>query len=315
MSFASGSQQLPPGTQPVLVTSDAKGNQVPIPSDPAAAAPPPGPGDQAPPAEPPAAPPAEPSKPKEAPVAAKPNKPNKPAAKPNKRRSASGEAVLSRARRMFRSEMKKVSKALGFDEYDEATFNAKIEEMTQSQQANLSATERQAGQLKEVETSRSQLLGEKQSLQTELNKSRRRLEIAEKQLDNFKVEVRLRDTARDVGIRDPDYALHLLMKHSDELPEGQEPDVPAFFEGLKRDAKLRHLFNEESVPAGPRPVAEQQPNQPAQPTGEPQSQQVPQPPPRPAGPAGAEMPNALEMDDQTYNAHLKKEYGYTRGTA
>ena len=311
MSFASGSQQLPPGTQPVLVTSDAKGNQVPIP---AAAAPPPDPGGQAPPVEPPAAPSAEPDKPKEAPVAAKP-KPNKPSAKPNKRRSASGEAVLSRARRMYRSQMKKVAQALGFDEYDEATFNAKIEEMTQSQQASLSTSERQAGQLKEVETSRSHLLGEKQSLQTELNKARRGLQAAEKQLENFRIEVKLRETARDAGIRDPDYALHLLMKHSDELPEGQEPDVPAFFENLKRDASKRHLFNEESVPAGPRPVAEQQPNQPAQPTGEPQSQQVPQPPPKPAGPAGAEMPNALEMDDQTYNAHLKERYGYTRGTA
>jgi hypothetical protein len=256
-------------------------------------------------------------------MATKPKKPT-----PNKpRRKASEDAVLSRARRMFRSEMKKVATALGFEEYDEASFNEKIEEMTKARDDNLSMSERQSNQLQALEAEKSKLLGEKQVLQTELTKSKRDLAAMEKEHESFKVEQELRDVARQTGIRDPDYALHLLKKHCNTLPEDQEPDVPAFFEGLKKDATKRHLFEVEDVAAGPKPVAEQtvtapqqQPQQPqAQPQGAPQAgqpNQPPQPPPKPAAAGGAPTsPNALEMSDADYRNYAKEKYGYTPGMA
>ena len=331
MAFAKGRQQI--AGQPTLVTSDAKGNQVPIVpvADPTVVANPPAAADGTPPApggapvpqpEPKPEPKAETKPNKGAGMAAKPKPQNKP------KRKASEDAVLSRARRMFRSEMKKISKALGFEEYDEVTFNSKIEEMTKARDDNLSMSERQTNQLQTIEAEKSKLLGEKQVLQAELTKAKRELASSESTHENFKVEQELRDTARQHGIRDPDYALHLLKKHCNKLPEGEEPDVPTFFEDLKKDATKRHLFEVEDVPAGPKPIVDasqqqqqqQQPQQPqAQPQGAPQAgqpNQPPQAPPKPVAPGGAPAaPNALEMSDKDYREYVKGQYDYTPGMA
>lgn len=328
MSFASGQQQLPPGTQVKLVAADGEGNQTPIAQsgDPSVTANPPAqatPGQQTqPPQQQPT--PTEPEDKKKEPQVAKP-KP-KPAPK-RTNRPPSKDAVLSRARRLQRADRKKIWEAMGWGSEDEPfsdeLFEQKMGGIQVDREKGMSDVERATGKAQTLEQEKAQWFAEKTQMQGELTKARREMQQMHRQSKNEKIERDLRDKARAAGFKDTDYALYRLKKHAvEDVPDGQEPDVDVFFGDLKKDPSNKHLFHEQDVPAGPQPVGDnqqpQQQQQQAQPQGAPQGQQDNNPPgapprPAPTGPAGNQIPNALEMNDKDYREHLRTNYQYTPG--
>ena len=187
-------------------------------------------------AEPPPEPKAE-EPPEKKKMAPKPKPKPKPAAK-----KPSDDAVLSRARRMYRSKMKKVWEALGVEgTFDEARLDEVLEGLVKDREASMGAQERVEARLNKLEEQNSELRAKQQASQAEADKARRELEQERQQRENLEVENQILDEARKVGILDGDYALHLFRKHVQTLPEDQEPDPSGYFEGLKNDDSKRPL--------------------------------------------------------------------------
>ncbi len=306
-----------------LLTNDGKPIVEPG-QDPPAPAPDPAPN---PPADPPpadgipkaAAPEGQPA---ERPAEPKPKR--IPMAKPktNRNKPASDEAVLSRARRMARKELKKVATALGMEEYDEEEINKRLAEMTSTRSDNQSALERADGRTKGLEDQNGDLRGKVSQLQRDLTESKRKAVVAQEELDEFKVVHEIAEAAFRVGLRDADYAVELFRRHANKLPDGEDPDVDAYFEGLKNDPEKKYLFKEETVTAGPKPAdaaPQQTPVQPSQQTQQPGHQGAPQGQnsipdqgaPNPANPGGQPKEvNVLEMNPREFSDHTAKEYGF-----
>lgn len=250
----------------------------------------------------------------------------KPKTNQKPRKPASEEAVLSRARRLANKELRKVAAALGMEKYDEEELNQRLDEMVKAREDNQSALERLDGRAKTLEEQNAELRAKISQLNKDLTDSRREAENAKGELEEYKVVHEIAEAAMRVGVTDTDYAVELFRRHASKLGDNEEPDVNAFFEGLKNDPKRRYLFKEEEVTAGPKPAGEtpQQPAQPAQPQ-QPQGQQgatqgqnsIPdQGAPAPANPgAQPEGKDALDMNPREFAEHTAKNYGFRPGRA
>lgn len=252
---------------------------------------------------------------------------------PQKRsKPASNEAVLSRARRMAKKELKKVAVALGLEEYDEETVNSALDEMRKAREENMTVLERTEGRNKSLEEQNNELRSKLSQAQHELTKTQKELEEAQQDLTDFQVESEIEKCALAVGIRDTDYAIDLFRRWAADQPDDTELDANAYFEGLKKDPNRRHLFIEEEVTAGPTPPGDTTQQQ-QQPGGQPQQQQQQQPgqqgqsqgqsnlpdqgAPPPANPGGQpdKPSDALSMNPKEFSDHASSKYGYRPGMA
>lgn len=246
-------------------------------------------------------------------------------------RRVSEETVISRARRLMRAEMKKVAQALGLENYDPNTVNAKLEELKKARESGMSINERYEQQLNELRAQNQELNAQLGTATGELQKHRKDLVQAQKAQERLQVEYEIRTIASKAGINDLDYGVHLLKQHIKALPADQQvlndEAVRVYFEGLKKDPGKRYLFQEERVPAGPQSVADEKTKAAAsavaaQPTaqqpGQPAQTQIPgQGAPTPATGAAGEKKevNALEMGKRDFNAHTREKYNYSPGMA
>lgn len=245
------------------------------------------------------------------------NKNNKPNRKPPNK--VTEEAVLSRARRMMRSQMKKVAQVLGMEEYDEAKFNEKVDELAKAQEEKKSVLERFESRASNLDEENKELRQKIAELDAQLAKERGARESLEHQIETSKLEGDIREAAVAAGIRDVDYGIELFKRHCREIPDEQEDNVDPtrFFEDLKKDPKRRAIFTEETVPAHPPSAAERLAGNKTIPQGAPQGDQptTPSPAPKPAGgQPGAEVIDALSMNPRQFADHSSQKYGYRPGS-
>jgi len=241
-----------------------------------------------------------------------------PKKKTSQRKRSIEDQIVSRARREFRKKMKPVAEALGIDPNDDEAFNAKIDEMLKVQEESKSVSERLEGRSKALEEKNGELNAKIHQLQTELTKSRRELVSEQRSFQNLQIEYEIRTEATKAGLRDHDYAVHLFKQFVKSSPEDAEIDPGSYFEGLKKDSSNRHLFVEESVSAGPKPVSDQVQNQEAVGNNQNQAQNLPpQGAPKPVDPGTntQEAPDALTMNQRDFNKHTQDKYGFRAGLA
>jgi hypothetical protein len=238
----------------------------------------------------------------------------KPKPKSKTRRQASNDTVVSRARRMLRSEMKKVAQSLGMETYDEAEFQKKLEEMRKSHESGLSASEQLDRKMKELEERNVALRAKVANMNKELIKARRDGQWKDQEMANMEIEHEIRRQARESGVRDEDYAIHKFRQHVNSLDDTDpDPDPKQYFEGLKKDTNLRFLFQEARVPAGPGSQAEKAAEVESQ--GAPQDQRnIPEQPPKPAASqAQSDRQDALNMENQEFRDYAGEKYGFRPG--
>lgn len=231
--------------------------------------------------------------------------------KPNRNRQPSNETVVSRARRMMRSEMKKIAEALGMENYDEAEFKKQLEEMRKAREENLSHSERVERRLTALEESNTKLKAQNNQLNKELGVYKRKAENKEMEVSNLEIEHEIRRSAWEAGVQDIDYAIHRFKQHvlglSDTDPD---PDPKEYFEGMKKDPKLKYLFQEREVPAGPSSEAERSTGDGK---GAPQSQ-LTEGAPKPAQTQETgKPPDVMDMSGKDFRDHVQSSYGFRPG--
>jgi hypothetical protein len=246
----------------------------------------------------------------------------------------SNEAILSRARRMAKKELRKVAEALGLDEYDDEAVQQVLEEMRAAREENMTVLERTEGRAKNLEEQNAELRSKVSQLQHDLTKSQRELEEASQDLADFQVEAEIEKAAAAVGFRDTEYGIELFRRWAAAQPDESELDINSYFEGLKKDPNKRYLFTEEEVTAGPRPAGDttqppqlhasqqgQQQSQQQQPGQQGQSQghnnlpdQGAPPPANPGGQPDAPT-DALSMNPKEFSDHASRKYGFRPGMA
>lgn len=242
----------------------------------------------------------------------------------NKGKKFSEDTVISRARRMHRSEMRKVATALGLDGYDPETFQKKLEELKKAREEGMTTSDRAEKALQEMKQRNVELEAKLLSVSSDVARHKKDLTLAQRDRQKLETEYEIRQTASRAGLDDLDYGLHLLRGHIKNLPPEQQglddTAVKAFFEGLKKDPDKRHLFRDERVSAGPKTLEQQrtaqQPNANGQQTQIGQSGLPPQgaPPPAPAGSSGATKPaDAIDMSRRDFRNHARERYGYSPG--
>jgi TolA-binding protein len=229
----------------------------------------------------------------------------------------SDETVLSRARRMFRSEMKKVAQALGMETYEKEAFDKKIAELLKAREDGMSNVERQDKRMKDFEDRISELNTKLTQSSVEAKRLQRELQEKTSELEGIQTETEIRELAFSAGLKDVDYGIHQLRAHIRKLPEGEEinPEgITKFFETMKKSKPF--LFGEERVPAGPSSLAEERSNGSAQPS--PGNGTLPAqgaPPPSDPGKAQKDEVNALDMKKVDFNKHTREKYGFSPGMA
>lgn len=345
LSFVSGQQQLPPGTQVRIVTSDGEGNQTPIGAngvDPSVTANPQA-GNEGGDTPPPTSPPnqaqgtgeVQKEEKKEPPVAKRAVAPKStPKQQP---RPPSKDAVLSRARRLQRKDRKQIWEQMGWgsdeEPYSDEAFETKMASIQAEREKGMSESERLQNRMQSFEQEKQSWQQEKLQLQQKLTEATQQIQTMERAQRNAEIESTVKQQALAAGFKEEalDYALYRLKKHAVELPEGQEPDPVSFFTDMKGDPSNRAFFKEEAVPAGPQSIQQQQQQVPgqqqqvpgqqqqqqAQPQGTPQSQQINTqgvpPKPAPSNQGSGQVPNALEMSDQDYRKYVAEKYQYAPG--
>jgi molecular chaperone GrpE (heat shock protein) len=243
----------------------------------------------------------------------------------SKRNNVNNETVLARARRLARSEMRQVAQELGMEKWDPVEFKKIATQLRKSQEAAQTDNQRAAQQLKELQDQNAELRAQLKTQSAEVAQLKKAQAQWDSQRERMEAEYEIRTAAMQVGITDTDYAMELLKRHLVALPDDQPaPDPKDWFEGLKQDTTKRFLFREESVAAGPQPIASQQKpagaqpaQQPAAPAGAQPSNIPPQGSPAAAQPGGAqpEAPNALDMKKRDFNAYSREKYGFSPGMA
>lgn len=235
------------------------------------------------------------------------------------KREPSAEAVLSRARRIARKELRPIAAMLGVEEFDNASIvkalKEKLEAVTQ-QPATPEASQQgpdRASEIADLKVRIRDLEKEKQELETSNLKLERARRNAEVTLEKMQVEIELREEARSAGVVDTDYALDLLRRHAQKSPDA-EIDPKSFFEGLKKDPTKRALFERSDVPAGPAPVGNQQPQQPQQQTQAPAQRPGEQLAPKPGEqPQKGEDLNVEGLSKRDFNKLTEQKYGFRPG--
>lgn len=237
--------------------------------------------------------------------------PKKKAPQRKQKRTPSQDTVISRARRLLVKELNPVAQALGLEKYEEQEFKAKIEELNRAREENMSNSERYETKLKQTEEKVVEMKAKEQTLLAELQKARNELRTEIQSRTNMEIEGEIQAAARKQGFKDTNYGMHLFREHIKGLPEHEEADLDAFFEGLKAKPNMKHFFEETPVPAGPAPVANNQPQE----TGAPPQPQTPdRAPPKPASPGvGQNQADAMDMNKRDFNSHVRDTYGFSPG--
>lgn len=229
------------------------------------------------------------------------------------------ETIVARARRMARSQLRKVAAAIGMEgEFSEEAFNAKITELAKAQEEKQSVVERIEGRANTYEEENKELRQRIAELQVEKAAATRKAEAHERELFNHQLESEIKEDAIAAGVADVEYGIELFKRYARDLPEDQEGeiDVKKFFEELKKDPKKRALFQPEEVTAHPpsaadRAAANQQPGHQGATQG-----QTSQAAPKPAGGQnGVEEVDAVKMSPQQFADHAMAKYGYRPGQA
>ena len=203
----------------------------------------------------------------------------------DKSKKPGAEAILARARQMVRQEKRKLWTTLGFEgEFSEADFDAKIGELAKAKDAKPAEGAGAGAADKQVAAENAKLKAKLLAAQRERRRIwaalklgdeyddakfgeklaeyarqtsalRKEVEGKARALEDLKIEQQIQEAARASGFVDPEYGTDLYRRHVAALPEDKEPpEVSAFFEELRKDAKRKHLFEPARVPAGPRPA-------------------------------------------------------------
>lgn len=216
-------------------------------------------------------------------------------------RSPKDESFMKRAQRMARAQtretMQRVAGALGLEEFDEKSFEAKLKELEQAKRDGMSVIQRTDAKAKEYEQQVQQLRQENQRLKKDAQKTRGLKERLEQQRQSLETEASLKLAAVKAGIDDSEYALHLVERHlSENGSDGFEPET--FFEGLKQSSKHKHLFRPEEVPAGPR-------------AGMPPQHERQPPPAAPAGTPPKNEDDVEKLDKRAFNQRTRERYAFS----
>lgn len=227
------------------------------------------------------------------------------------------EAIVSRARRMSRSHLKKVWSALGIEgDFSEEKLNHHLEELQKQADEGKSAVERIEGRAQTFEEENKELRQQIASLTNENTKLKHERDSTVAARENEQLEAQVRQAAVAAGVSDTDYGLELFRRYVNGLPDDhvQDEDPKVFFEGLKKDPTKKVLFQPEVVAAHPPSAAER-----AAATTQPGSQGAPQtpnmqPPPKPAGGQGpVDEANVDALNRQDFASRTMEKYGYRPG--
>jgi hypothetical protein len=230
--------------------------------------------------------------------------------KKNTKRSASEEAVVSRARRMAKAQLKSVAAALGLDSYDEKAVAEKVAELKASRESGMGEGEKLAARTKELEAKLAESHKKNMTAKAELLKLQKQAERAQSDKQRAEIEHKISDAARGAGCVDPEYAIHLFRQHV--LSQGPHKDNPAiFFDSLKKEPGKTHLFQSVSVGAGAQPVK-----------GSNRSDAQITPDTSPPAPAAGGAAGQKEDSEQVeklnpaeFNRRTQDRYGYRPGAA
>jgi hypothetical protein len=251
--------------------------------------------------------------PKPAPKPTSKAEPKKPTQKKGGK-PASEEAVLVRAKRMYRGKLRQVWEALGKDgPLDEEALDGELKRLVEERESQMGDRERQESRLAKIEEQNAELRTKLASAQAAAEKAEKARATEQQRREHVEIEHEIRDVARDAGVRDGDYALHLFRSHVKGLGDDQDVDPRQFFESLKKDDSKRHLFREEPVKAGPSTLEKDQQQQ-ATPPGQP-NQPQPQPKPAVAGAQSNGPDDALALDKRSFNQRTADKYGFRPGMA
>lgn len=218
---------------------------------------------------------------------------------------------------------KKVAAALGIDGIANADqLSEKLGNISQERERNMSDSERNASrvtQLQDQLKAANKELGRYKSAYTDVKNERDSLRD---DLDTLNAEVEVKDAAQSAGVTDFSYAMHLFRNHCIEEGENAEfgEDPKGFFESLKKGGKSLHIFNSETIAAGPKPATEAaEANTQAEGGQPPQSDLPPQPAPRPQEAGGAQPPapgnggeeeDVSKMDPGAFQKRTEEKYGF-----
>lgn len=168
--------------------------------------------------------------------------------KPGKKH-ASEASVLARAKRLARAELKKVAEALGLENFDEATFQAKLAELKSARESGMGDAEKHASRVRELE---SKLLEQKRAVleaKTQAARLQKQIKQVEVEKTRSSIEAKIAEAAKLAGVRDSNYATHLFREHV--LSNGAHKSDPnLFFESLKKETDKAFLFEPKTVGAG-----------------------------------------------------------------
>jgi len=147
---------------------------------------------------------------------------------------------------------------------------------------------------------------ENAALKRRLDKSARELQVSAKKsarearrLKDRQIEADLRAQAAMVGIKDPEYAIHLFAR---EVAAGKPADPKTFFAGLK--ASNAYLFGNVEPP----PPQMLEPS-----TAPPESPAPGGVTPTPTGAGARGVVDTSSMSPQDFAAHTKAKYGFSPG--
>lgn len=179
--------------------------------------------------------------------------------KPKMKKSPSEEAVLARARRLAKAQLKPVLDALGLESFDEKLLQEKLQELKQSREAGLNDSEKHGLRVKELEKA----LAESRRLQgaskLALVKLQKQIETQSQTQARTEIERKVEGFARSAGCLDSEYATHLFKQHV--LSGGVHKEDPeGFFSSLKKDTQKSHLFQPAVVGAGSQSLRSAIPN-------------------------------------------------------
>lgn len=217
--------------------------------------------------------------------------PKKPARRP------SDKSFMTRADSLAKTRMTKKAKAwaaaLGMEDVKSVDdFEERIQSIAAEREKGMSEGERNSARLMQT--------------QEELRETKKKLEQYKQaygrysQLYNdmksdyemLEAETEIKDAAREAGVIEMDYAMHRFRQHLASGEDAQFGEDPrGFFESLKKEPSISHIFEVSTTPAGPKPAKEELPQDPNAPA-DPAPDLPPQPEPTPADAGLAPQPGA-----------------------
>lgn len=240
--------------------------------------------------------------------------------KPKSNREPSDEAVLSRARRLAKKQMTPMLEALGLTaDASQEQIQEALSGLTKARQENMGAVERAEEKLRQAEAKLEEEKALRKEAEAKASGLESQVEELQGELEYMQADFTFRSAARKLGVVDEDYAMELLKRKLNSMPDDAEIEddfAEQFFQGLKEDKSKSYLFGEVETPAGPSPASNQDAiDSGGTPPGDgnPAPENQPDPNPSPAGKPEPEE-DVSELDRRAFNRRTYQKYGYRPGT-